>query len=165
MWIQEKYNLGDYFYIDVWPAANPLLISLHPSITNQFTVGEHSAPKDPGLVDFLLPVGGPNNLVCDDGQKWKTWRKAFNPGFSLTHLMTVVPDIVDIVSTFHELMDRKVDEGKVFRLETIATKLVSRRIPNSTSSWTRLTSIRPWMSSVRSYCKRSRMESPPYPRY
>lgn len=123
--IQKKYNLGDFFYIDVWPAANPLLISLHPSISNQFTAGEHSTPKDPALLDFLLPVGGPSNLVSDEGQQWKTWRKIFNPGFSLTHLMTVVPDIADIVSTFHGVLERKADEGKVFRLEPIITNLVS----------------------------------------
>ncbi|GAB7343421.1 hypothetical protein MBLNU457_1451t2 [Dothideomycetes sp. NU457] len=122
--IQKKYNLGDFFYIDVWPAANPLFVSLHPSITNQFTAGEHSTPKDPTLIDFLGPVGGPNNLVIDEGQQWKTWRKIFNPGFSLTHLMTVVPDIAAIVSTFHELLERKVVEGKVFRLEPIITRLL-----------------------------------------
>jgi len=139
VWIKEKYNLDDYYYIDVWPAANPLLISTHPAISDQFTVGERSALKDPQVQKFLLPVGGANNLVTDDGQKWKTWRKAFNPGFSLTHLMTIVPDMVDMISTFHELMDQKVKEGKVFRLETLVTRLVSRLSSRCPSCLTWLT--------------------------
>ena len=121
-YIRDKYDLGDFFYIDAWPFSQCFLISGDPSISNQFTV-DKSMPKNYLVTDFIKHVGGPHTLVNDEGTMWKTWRRAFNPGFSLHHLMTLVPEIVDSVSIFYRHMDQRAESNDLFRLERVATRL------------------------------------------
>ena len=80
-------------------------------------------PKAPLIHDFVKHIGGPHTLVSDDGPMWKTWRKAFNPGFSVTHLMTLVPDIVESVSIFCDHLGEKAKKNELFRLERMATRM------------------------------------------
>lgn len=120
--VREKYNLGKVFYMDTWPFGPPIMVVSDPAISDQFTV-KQSLPKHPLTEDFTEPLGGRMNLVTYYGQQWKTWRSAFNPGFSFAHLMTMVPGIVDDVSVFCEILEQKARTNELFRLEKHATRL------------------------------------------
>lgn len=62
-------------------------------------------------------------MLTSDGAQWKTWRSAFNPGFSAAHLMTVMPAIVDNVATFAQILQKHAVGNKLFRMEHYATRL------------------------------------------
>ncbi|PNS19050.1 Isotrichodermin C-15 hydroxylase [Sphaceloma murrayae] len=120
--IAKDYDLEDYFFLDSWPVQDLILITLGKRSADQFTC-ERSMPKSPLVADFTECVGGKQNLVADDGHRWKTWRAAFNPGFSNAHLMTLVPDIVDEVEVFCKIMSGFAVENKLFRMEKHVTRL------------------------------------------
>jgi len=121
--MKEKYNLPtNYFYIDVWPLADPLLYVCDPDVAQQVTVN-HVTPKHPKNVEFMLHLAGPGDMVSSDGPHWKRWRSIFNPGFAASHLMSLVPGIVDDSLVFCEKMREHADKGEVFRLEEDATRL------------------------------------------
>lgn len=86
-------GLGPVFYLDNWPFSAPILVIASPTSAYQITQ-EHSLPKFPALRHFLRPLTGEYDLVTMEGELWKTWRSIYNPGFSSSHLMTLVPDIM-----------------------------------------------------------------------
>jgi cytochrome P450 len=74
--------------------------------------------------DFLIHLAGPGDIVSSDGPHWKKWRSIFNPGFASSHLMTLVPGIVDYVTIFTEKLSELSRSGEPFRLEEITTRYV-----------------------------------------
>jgi cytochrome P450 len=121
-YMQKEYNLGNFFYFDTWPFGDPILIILDPEIAAQVTQ-QHSLDKHESLKNYLRPLLGDDNMVAVSGEMWKKLRAMFNPGFSLNHLMTLVPGIVDNTLTFVETMNNFAKKGSVFELEEEATRL------------------------------------------
>lgn len=120
--IKEYYGLGDYFYVDPWPFGDPLMMVFDADIMNQFTV-KQSMPKHPEVEKFMRNIGGPGNMVSSEGAEWKKWRSAFNPGFSASHLMSLVPSILDDVLIFNEILTKHAKNQEVFRMERATTSL------------------------------------------
>lgn len=120
--LKEKYGLGDYFYFDPWPFGDPILVIFDANMMNDVAV-KYNLPKHAEINKFMQHLGGPGNLVGAEGNEWKRWRSAFNPGFSASHLMTLVPLIVDQCTIFCETMDRHAKKNDVFRMERETTRL------------------------------------------
>lgn len=83
----------------------------------------HSLPKSPRYKSYLAPVAGEQSMVTLNGPSWKTMRALFNPGFSKTHLMTLIPLILDETTTFIDILRGNAATGKLFSIENAATRL------------------------------------------
>jgi cytochrome P450 len=73
---------------------------------------------------FLIHLAGHGDMVSSDGPHWKKWRSVFNPGFASSHLMTLVPGIVDYVTIFANKLTDLSNKHEPFRLEEITTRSV-----------------------------------------
>ena len=123
-YIQKKYNLGKFFYIDLWPLGPRQLYIADPEMASQYaTSAALSLQKSPLFADFLAKLLGPNNMVTLEGHTWKKVRTMYNPGFATGHLMTLVPYIVDASVTFANVMRQKAKTGELFQMEEYATRL------------------------------------------
>ncbi|KAH0351541.1 cytochrome P450, partial [Aureobasidium melanogenum] len=80
-------------------------------------------PKHPVLGEALSVISGGGDMLSSDGPQWKVWRSAFNPGFSVAHLMTMMPTIVDNVDTFAQILHKHAVNNELFRMEHHATRL------------------------------------------
>lgn len=120
--VKEEHNLKDYFYMDPWPFGPPSLVILNTEMMQEIAV-KNSLLKHPLVDDFVQHIGGPGNLVTAEGAEWKKWRSAFNPGFSSNYLMTLVPLIVEQVTTYVDILTEKTKDEALFRLEPITTRL------------------------------------------
>lgn len=115
-------DLPDLFTLDLWPFGPSFLMSASPAIYEQYMISR-DAPKPAMLVETLEPIGGKANLVLDNGARHRRWRSAFNPGFSNAHLTTLVPEIVDAVSTFRQKMLKNAASHQLFRMTHDTTRL------------------------------------------
>lgn len=121
--IRQRYpGLDTAFYLDVWPVGKPYLMLIKPELTYQLTQA-NQLPKDPGLTTFLTPLAGKQNLVTMEGSIWKHWRSVFNPGFSASHISSLVPGMVDKVEMFSKKLETYATSGKMFFLEEMALNL------------------------------------------
>ncbi|THX70218.1 cytochrome P450 [Aureobasidium pullulans] len=120
--VKHLYDLPDLFYLDLWPLFESICITTHPSISSQFVV-RRSMPKHPLIGEFMQTISRGDDIVSADGPLWKTWRSAFNPGFSVSHIMTMMPGIVDDVATFARILHEKAVTNELFRMEHLATRL------------------------------------------
>ena len=62
-------------------------------------------------------------MVTMEGSEWKKWRNIFNPGFSGGHLMTLVRDIMEDVSTFCEILREAAEKEENVCMDTLTTRL------------------------------------------
>ncbi|MCJ1337985.1 hypothetical protein MMC09_003269 [Bachmanniomyces sp. S44760] len=115
-------DLGPTYYIDTWPFGPPMLVLQEPSALYQATQ-EHSLRKYSLLENYIRPLTGGGDLLIMEGKEWKTWRAIFNPGFSQSHLMTLVPGILEDTLTFCEILREQVQKGSICKLEDSTIKL------------------------------------------
>ncbi len=86
-------------YLDMWPFAAPLIISINAGLSAQFTQ-EYSLPKAHQQKHVLYPLTHNRDLSSMEGAEWKGWRKRLNPGFSIQNITLRVPDLVEEMSDF-----------------------------------------------------------------
>ena len=115
-------DMGPIFYVDAWPFTTLTLVIASPATLAQITT-EHVLPKFPAIRDFLYPLANGKDIVSMDGREWKYWRAIFNPGFSASHLMTLVPNIVKETTVFCEVLQRHAQEQDIFQMKTLTDNL------------------------------------------
>lgn len=115
-------DLGPVFYIDTWPFGPPMLVITAPDLAYQITQA-HSLPKFHTLRDYMRPMTGGNDIITMEGGEWKKWRNMFNPGFKSSHLMTLVPEMVNEISTFCEVLRGLARKHEIFSMDHVATRL------------------------------------------
>jgi cytochrome P450 len=121
-WLRKEYDLGDFYYFDVWPMGPPTLIICEPEVAEQVTV-KHCLDKHPMVKAYLKQHLGSDNMAAANGAVWKKARTIYNPGFATPHLMTVIPNIVTDVLVFHEVLSELAESQEVFQMESTAMKL------------------------------------------
>ena len=119
---REYPDLGPVYYIDAWPFATFTLVLASPSTLAQVTT-EHNSPKFPAIRDFLYPLTNGRDIVSMDGQEWKTWRSIFNPGFSASHLMTMVPEMVKETVIFCRILEEHAEKQDAFAMKNLTDDL------------------------------------------
>ena len=116
-------EVGPVFYLDLWPCSLPVLVVASPSATYQLTQ-EHSQPKAAGLRSFMRPFTNNNYLVTMEGQSWKQWPSFFNASFSASHLVTLVPEILNNEASIScEILREHVRRKQTFCLEKVTVNL------------------------------------------
>jgi cytochrome P450 len=108
-------------YLDLWPVASPMLAVFHPDVMAQFTQ-ETSRPKHALLQTELGPFTQCKDLVCSEGQTWKTWRSIFNPGFSAKNLQSFVPEMLEEILVFKDWLSELAKSGRIAALEEQTSK-------------------------------------------
>lgn len=120
---RKRYSyLKTSFYLDNWPFSPLILIVQDPNMMYQFTQAK-TLPKYEGLRRFLLPLTGGETLVTVEGPVWKRWRAIFSPGFSLNHIMTLVPNIVEEMMIFKNIIQAHAEKSDIFHLEQLSLNL------------------------------------------
>src|ERR1700761_7512487 len=97
----------DIFYVDWWPLGPRWVFIADPELASKFLTTGQSLSKSRLTTDYLAKLLGPSNMVSLEGQAWKSLRSIFNPGFSASHLITLVPYIVDSSLVFLDVLREK----------------------------------------------------------
>lgn len=121
--LTRKYlDMGPVFYVDLWPFYPPILFANSPAAAYQL-LQEHSLPKGNPVRKFMYPLTKNNDLVTMEGATWKEWRSAFNPAFSASHLITLVPSMLEAVSTYSKVLAEHAEMNDIFSLEDVTIGL------------------------------------------
>lgn len=115
-------DVGQIFYLDLWPVTHPILVTSSSSMARQF-LQENQLHKSPGLRRWMKPLADNYDLVSLEGQTWKKWRHIFNPGFSASHLLCLVPQILSEVSVLCDILRERAQNGAIFPLEEATLNL------------------------------------------
>jgi cytochrome P450 len=72
---------------------------------------------------MLHHVSGSTSLLLTGGEEWRKIRNLFNPGFAASHLMILVPSIVDDGLIFWNKLDELSRSQKITPLEDLLAQL------------------------------------------
>ncbi|MCJ1404138.1 hypothetical protein MMC11_007363 [Xylographa trunciseda] len=115
-------DVGSVFYFDNWPFISPILVVGSPATAYQATQ-DHSLPKYPALRNFFRPIAGEHDLVSMEGPLWKKWRGIFNPGFSASHLSSLVPQMVQEMVIFCNILQEKAEKQELIYMKDLTDNL------------------------------------------
>ena len=101
----------------------PLYYCFSTPFTLHQVTQEHSWPKYHMVKNFLNPLTDGLDIVTMEGQMWKTWRGIYNPGFSLSHLMSQIPLIVDETRIFCEILQEHAQKSDIFKLKHLTDNI------------------------------------------
>jgi cytochrome P450 len=102
----------EIFVMDYWPMYEPSLMITSPEISAQVS-NEFNLQRDERELKYFGPVVGGPSLITMTNEDWEYWRTLFNPAFSSTHMLNLVPSIVDSVEVFCDLLRESVGKGIV----------------------------------------------------
>lgn len=112
--------------VDLWPFSNPLMFSVHPETSAQFTQID-SKPRPSQFRRMMYPLSKNRDLISTEGDEWKLWRKRLNPAFSIQNVTARVSDILDEVEAFLDVLESNTAShgqwGKPFQLEPLTMSL------------------------------------------
>jgi cytochrome P450 len=120
--IGEKYNLGNVYYIDLWPIAPPFLMIQDPEVAARITQTQNH-PKHELLKIFLRNMTGEKAVVTSEGSEWRVLRSILGPAFSSNHIASVLPDITDQVMIFRQKLEEFARQGRSFEMQPLACSL------------------------------------------
>jgi hypothetical protein len=112
VYLMNKYNLWSkgLVYIDTYPLVNDnILIATTPEAAAEIT--ERNFVRHPFMTNFYGRIVGIKSMTLAEGKQWKDMRKTFNPGFSLTNIMTLMPEIVRQGEIFTAILSSIAKDG------------------------------------------------------
>lgn len=118
----ETHNCIDVFYVDWWPLGPRWLFIADPELASKYVTTDQSLPKSHLTTNYLDKLLGRDNMVGLDGRQWKFLRSIFNPGFSASHLITLVPFIVDSTLIFLDILLEKGKTNELVSLDALSTR-------------------------------------------
>lgn len=62
-------------------------------------------------------------MIFTEGAEWRRARTLFNPGFALSHLLTLVPSIVDDTQIFHGILTQLSESQKITPIDDLLANL------------------------------------------
>ncbi|KAI1397672.1 cytochrome P450 [Hypoxylon fuscum] len=116
------------YYFDSFPVSTPLLVVRDPYIANQVTNHPKvSARKPNSLKGWFAPISGKGgvNLFTQNGQEWKHDHNLFLPFFNNSNLDATMPDVVEQMLIFRNILRKKTKAGEMFRLEPLVQSLMN----------------------------------------
>ncbi|CAI6334325.1 unnamed protein product [Periconia digitata] len=114
----KDYEDTGYFLMDYWPVFEPVLMAFSPEISAQVS-SKQDLLKPPSQEESFKPMVGGPSLITMIGTPWKFWRSLFSSGFSPSHMLSLVPGLVDTMDVFCERLLDNVD-GDIFYLDDMA---------------------------------------------
>lgn len=110
--IRKKYNLGDLFYVDLWPLYYPLLVVSDGQAMTTFAKTDH--PKPQWVKDMFAPVLGKWSFAFARDAEWRIPRTLFAQAFSANYLATILPAMVQSMQVFTERIRQLAETGETF---------------------------------------------------
>lgn len=123
--IRQRYSLGSFFYLDLWPLSQPQLVIVNHELAAQLT--QHTQPalnKGSMIRKFLGPLVGTKAMVAANGHEWKLARRLFAPSMLHGNLLPHVPDMVYDSRVFHSALEQHAKTRDVFAMEDLTAKLI-----------------------------------------
>lgn len=120
--VLKQHTDTEIFLMDYWPIHEPVYMISAPDVSMQ-VANKYNLQKPFGSAKKFSPIVGGESLISMNDDEWKLWRSLFNPGFSASHMLELVPAIVDSVEVFCSLLQEKAEKRQLFSLSEMTMRL------------------------------------------
>ncbi|KAH9217713.1 cytochrome P450 [Leptodontidium sp. 2 PMI_412] len=120
--IGTEHNLRGLFYVDISPFGEPMVFITDSAVALQVQTSPN-IHRHPFVKTFLRGCVGTKSLFSTNGAEWSRQRSWFALAFSLSHLLKLVPGMVEESLVFKEKLTRFGVSGEVFSMNDATMKL------------------------------------------
>lgn len=120
--LQIEHNYRGLYYMDMYPFSYSLAIITDPGVASQVQTSPDFY-RHPMVNGFLGGLVGTKSIFVTKGNEWQRQRSWFSPAFSLSHLLTLIPGMVEEALVFKEKLTKFAVSGEVFSMNDAALKL------------------------------------------
>ena len=120
--IANKYGLRGLYYMDLYPFSDSFLFITDPALALQVQ-DSPEFDRHAFVNKFLGGIVGTESLFTKRGAEWKRQRSWFAPAFSMAHLLTMVPSIVEETMIFREKLTQHSISGDIFPMTEATVRL------------------------------------------
>lgn len=124
--MQKAIGQPPLLFVDLRPVQYPMVVVFSYEVAEQITKASklfpRSTPKSP-TIGTLVHLTGSDSMIALQGEDWWAKRKMFNPGFAPTHLLTLLPRILDKTSAFMRHLDHLAVTREEFSAVRLTTNL------------------------------------------
>ncbi|KAI1385113.1 cytochrome P450 [Hypoxylon trugodes] len=123
--IYEMLGRPPLVLMDYRPICRPVVFVTCYEIAEQISRATIQFPASVPKVDlrYLEHVIGRTSILSSQGDMWKSLRKTYNHGFSLQHLLTFLPTMLDKTIIFTKHLDMLSSSQDKFSLVSLTTNL------------------------------------------
>ena len=118
----KKYGFRGLFYVDLYPATESFLFILDAALALQVQDSPHFK-RHRFVEGYLRGIVGTKSLFAIHGAEWKRQRSWFSPAFSMAHLLTLIPGIVEDTLVFKEKLTKHAVSGEILNTNDAAMRL------------------------------------------
>jgi len=106
------------FYLDLWPFSYPMIVVNTPDLADQ-VCHQYDLEKPDSLLYFFKPITGGLGLFMMNGEKHKSSRALFTPGFSENVIREQTKNIVEEAKVYTEILRDHARKGDMFLLDDL----------------------------------------------
>ncbi|CZR60715.1 related to sterigmatocystin biosynthesis P450 monooxygenase STCS [Phialocephala subalpina] len=117
------YKFDGIYYLDLYPFSESFIFILDPDLALQVQSQPHLFPRHQFAINFLGGIVGKKSIFSTMGKEWQQQRSWFAPAFSMGHLLTLVPGMIEEVLVFKEKLTKFAVTGDTFVMNDEAMKL------------------------------------------
>ncbi|KAF2259173.1 cytochrome P450 52A12 [Lojkania enalia] len=113
--------------MDLRPVSYAMVVVCSHSVAEQISrpsrLHPYSVTKSPTLQSTYRALIGRRSIISEEHESWKGLRRRFNLGFAPSHLITLLPQIVQKTSMFMSMLDVLAQSGKEAEMDPLCTNL------------------------------------------
>ncbi|KAF8848019.1 cytochrome P450 [Acephala macrosclerotiorum] len=121
--LANEYKFDGLYYMDLYPFSEPFIFILDPELALQVQSQPNLFPRHQFSVNFLGGIVGKKSIFSTMGKEWQQQRSWFAPAFAMSHLLTLVPGMIEEVLVFKEKLTKSAVKGETFSMNDEAMKL------------------------------------------
>jgi cytochrome P450 len=115
----KDHCLRGIYYLDLYPFAEPMVFLLDPAVSAQVD----RLPRHKIALDLIRGLAGTKGIFSTKGAEWLAQHNWFMPAFSISHIMTLVPGIVEETLVFREKLAKYAVSGDTFSMNEDVMRL------------------------------------------
>jgi cytochrome P450 len=115
----KDHDLRGIYYLDLYPFAQPMVFLLDPAVSAQVD----RLPRHKIALDLIRGLAGTKSIFSTTGTEWLAQHSWFMPAFSISHIMTLVPGIVEETLVFREKLTKYAVSGETFLMNEDVMRL------------------------------------------
>lgn len=116
--VSRRFSKGGACYLDLWPFAEPFLVITSPYLANQVTSPPIALEKPDALRKWTWSISGGVSLFDAKAEEWRPLRTLFSRGFAASHMMSLVPSILEETHVYCEILRQHAKAKDMFYLDS-----------------------------------------------
>ncbi|KAH8680807.1 cytochrome P450 [Xylariales sp. PMI_506] len=110
--MRQDYDLGDFFYLDLWPVGPSMIVCASPEV-HAISTTQNNGAMPAIVIDFFRGNVGDSFIEVTNGALWKRLHHMLAPGLTPNSVKVHISTIIDLAGSLHTRFQDLAKSGEV----------------------------------------------------